>query len=44
MPGQGEVYVLRVNAGGLESDRGPLMDATNLIDGETTITGWRRRR
>ncbi|RAU97748.1 hypothetical protein DQP58_07190 [Mycobacterium colombiense] len=39
IPSQGAVYVLQLNADGLESDQGPLMDATNIIDDQTTITG-----
>lgn len=35
---QGAVYVLQLNADGLESDQGPLMDATSVIDDQTTIT------
>ncbi len=37
IPGQGAVYVLQLNADALESDQGPLMDATNVIDDQTTI-------
>lgn len=39
IPGQGAIYVLQLNADGLESDGGPLMDATKAIDDQTTITG-----
>ncbi|AYJ06861.1 LpqN/LpqT family lipoprotein [Mycobacterium avium subsp. avium] len=39
IPSQGAVYVLQLNADGLESDQGPLMDATHIIDEQTTITG-----
>ncbi|WP_297698987.1 LpqN/LpqT family lipoprotein [Mycobacterium sp.] len=39
IPSQGAVYVLQLNADGLESDQGPLMDATSVIDEKTTITG-----
>lgn len=39
IPSQGAVYVLQLNADGLESDQGPLMDATSVIDEQTTITG-----
>lgn len=38
IPSQGAVYVLQLNADGLESDQGPLMDATSFIDDQTTIT------
>ncbi|KEF98084.1 MULTISPECIES: envelope biogenesis lipoprotein LpqN [Mycobacterium] len=38
IPSQGAVYVLQLNADGLESDQGPLMDATSVIDHQTTIT------
>lgn len=38
IPSQGAVYVLQPNADGLESDQGPLMDATSVIDDQTTIT------
>ncbi len=38
IPGQGAVYVLQLNADSAESDQGPLMDATNIIDDQTTIT------
>jgi Probable lipoprotein LpqN len=38
IPGQGAVYVLQLNADGLQADQGPLMDATNIIDDQTTIT------
>jgi len=38
IPGQDAVYVLQLNADGLESDQGPLMDATNIIDDQTKIT------
>ncbi|OCB27031.1 LpqN/LpqT family lipoprotein [Mycobacterium intracellulare] len=41
IPGQGAVYVLQLNADGLESDQGPLMDATSVIDDQTTITADR---
>ncbi|OBJ21169.1 hypothetical protein A5653_15880 [Mycobacterium colombiense] len=39
IPSQGAVYVLQLNADGLEADQGPLMDATSVIDDKTTITG-----
>ncbi|KZS56670.1 hypothetical protein A4G26_16755 [Mycobacterium kansasii] len=38
IPGQDAVYVLQLNADSLESEQGPLMDATNVIDEQTTIT------
>ena len=38
IPSQGAVYVLQLNADGLEADQGPLMDATNIIDDQTTIS------
>ena len=38
IPSQGAVYVLQLNADSLQSDQGPLMDATNIIDDKTTIT------
>jgi len=38
IPSQGAVFVLQFNANALESDQGPLMDATNVIDDQTTIT------
>jgi hypothetical protein len=38
IPAQGALFVLQLNADSLESDRGPLMDATNIIDDQTTIT------
>lgn len=41
IPSQGAVYVLQLNADGLESDQGPLMDATSVIDDQTTITAER---
>lgn len=36
---QDAVYVLQLNADGLEADQLPLMDATHVIDEKTTITG-----
>jgi len=39
IPSQGAAYVLQLNADSLQSDQGPLMDATNIIDDQTTITG-----
>ena len=38
IPVQGAVFVLQLNADALESDQGPLMDATNVIDDQTTIS------
>lgn len=38
IPAQGAVYVLQFNADSLQSDQGALMDATNVIDEQTTIT------
>ncbi|MCV7049357.1 LpqN/LpqT family lipoprotein [Mycobacterium heidelbergense] len=38
IPSQGAVFVLQLNADSLQSDQGPLMDATNVIDDQTTIT------
>ena len=38
IPSQGAVYVLQLNADGLQADQSPLMDATNIIDDQTTIT------
>lgn len=38
IPSQGAVYVLQLNAEGPQADQGPLMDATNIIDDQTTIT------
>jgi len=38
IPSQGAVFVLQLNADGLESDAIPLMDATKAIDDKTTIT------
>ena len=38
IPGQGAVFVLQLNADSLQSDQGPLMDAINIIDDQTTIT------
>jgi hypothetical protein len=39
IPSQGAIYVLQLNAEGLESDQLPLMDATHTIDDQITITG-----
>ena len=38
IPSQGAVFVLQLNADSLQSDQGPLMEATNIIDDQTTIT------
>jgi Probable lipoprotein LpqN len=38
IPGQDGLYVLQLNADGLEDQMGALMDATNVIDEQTTIT------
>lgn len=38
IPGQDGLYVLQLNADGLEDQIGPLMEATTIIDDETTIT------
>ncbi|KUI29408.1 hypothetical protein AU195_13460 [Mycobacterium sp. IS-1496] len=38
IPGDGGLYVLQINADGLEDQIGPLMDATSAIDEQTTIT------
>ncbi|HEX9833165.1 MAG TPA: LpqN/LpqT family lipoprotein [Mycobacterium sp.] len=38
IPGQGGLYVLQLNADGLEDQIGALMDATSAIDEQTTIT------
>jgi hypothetical protein len=38
IPGQGELYVLQLNADGTEDQMGPLTDATDVIDKQTTIT------
>jgi Probable lipoprotein LpqN len=37
IPSGGDIYVLQLNADSLESDQAPLMDATNIIDDQTTI-------
>lgn len=36
--GQGGLFVLQLNADSLQTDQGPLMDATNVIDDQTTIS------
>ena len=38
IPGQNGLYVLQLNADGVEDQIGPLMDATAAIDEQTTIT------
>ena len=38
IPGQDGLYVLQLNADGLEDQIGALMDATSAIDEQTTIT------
>jgi hypothetical protein len=38
IPGQDGLYVLQLNADGTEDQMGPLMDATGVIDEQTTIT------
>ncbi|MFZ1178498.1 MAG: LpqN/LpqT family lipoprotein [Mycobacterium sp.] len=38
IPSQGAVFVLQLNANRLERDQVPLMDATRVIDDQTTIT------
>jgi hypothetical protein len=38
IPSQGAVFVLQLNADSLQSDEGPLMQATNIIDDKTVIT------
>jgi hypothetical protein len=38
IPGQGGLFVLQLNADGTEDQMGPLMDATGVIDEQTTIT------
>lgn len=38
IPGGDGLYVLQINADGLEDQIGPLMDATSAIDEQTTIT------
>jgi hypothetical protein len=37
IPVQGAVFVLQLNADALDSDQGPLLDATNIIDDQTAI-------
>ena len=38
IPGQDGLYVLQINADGREDQLGPLLDATSVIDDQTTIT------
>jgi hypothetical protein len=38
IPGRNGLYVLQLNADGTEDQMGALMDATNVIDKQTTIT------
>ncbi len=38
IPGQDGLYVLQINADGREDQLGPLLDATSVIDEQTTIT------
>ena len=38
IPGQDGLYVLQLNADGTEDQMGPLLDATSVIDEQTTIT------
>lgn len=38
IPGKDGLYVLQLNADGTEDQMGPLMDATGVIDQQTTIT------
>jgi hypothetical protein len=38
IPSQDAVFVLQLNADSLESEQGPLMEATTVIDDQTTIT------
>ncbi|MDT5323312.1 MAG: hypothetical protein QOF25_464 [Mycobacterium sp.] len=38
IPSKGDIFVLQLNADGLEEQMGPLMDATSQIDEKTTIT------
>jgi hypothetical protein len=38
IPGQDGLYVLQLNADGTEDQTGSLMDATNVINEQTTIT------
>jgi serine/threonine protein kinase len=38
IPRQGTIFVLQFNADGLASDQGPLTNAMNIVDDQTTIT------
>jgi hypothetical protein len=38
IPGQDALFVLQLNADGTEDQMGALMDATGVIDKQTTIT------
>jgi hypothetical protein len=38
VPSQGAIFVLELDADSLASDQGPLMDAANVIDAQTTIS------
>jgi hypothetical protein len=38
IPGSDGLYVLQLNADGLENQMDPLMQATDVIDKQTTIT------
>jgi hypothetical protein len=38
IPGKDGLYVMQLNADGTEDQIGPLMDATSVIDAQTTIT------
>ena len=38
IPSQGAVFVLQLNSDSLQSDQGPLMDATKIVDDQATIT------
>jgi hypothetical protein len=38
IPGSDGLFVLQLNADGTEDQMGVLMDATNIIDEQTTIT------
>ena len=37
IPGQGALFVRQLNADALASDQGPLTDAMNIVDDQTTI-------
>jgi hypothetical protein len=38
IPGQGALFVLQLNADALATDQGPLVDAMNIVDDQTTIS------